>query len=46
MDINLVQHAKDYIDDLAKGVNPLTKQVIADDEVVNNVKISRCLFYI
>lgn len=46
MDINLVQHAKDYIDDLAKGVNPLTKQVIADDEVVNNVKISRCLFYV
>lgn len=46
MDINLVQHAKDYIDDLAKGVNPLSKQAVPDDEIINNVKISRCLFYV
>lgn len=46
MDINLVSHAKDYIDDLAKGVNPFTKEEVNENDIVNNVKISRCLFYV
>lgn len=45
-DIKLVKHAKDYIDDLAKGINPFTKEPVNDNEIINNVKISRCLFYI
>jgi hypothetical protein len=45
-DIKLVNHAKDYIDDLAKGINPLTKEPVNDNEIINNVKISRCLFYV
>lgn len=46
MDINLVSHAKDYIDDLARGINPLTKEDVNEQDVINNVKISRCLFYV
>lgn len=46
MDINLVSHAKDYIDDLAKGVNPFTKEEVNENDIINNVKISRCLFYV
>lgn len=46
MDINLVSHAKDYIDDWAKGVNPFTKEEVNEDDIINNVKISRCLFYV
>ena len=46
MDINLVSHAKDYIDDLAKGINPFTKEEVNEDDIINNVKISRCLFYV
>lgn len=46
MDMNLVSHAKDYIDDLAKGVNPFTKEEVNEDDIINNVKISRCLFYV
>lgn len=46
MDINLVRHAKDYIDCLAKGINPFTKEEINENDIVNNVKISRCLFYV
>lgn len=46
MDVNLVSHAKDYIDDLAKGVNPFTKEEVNEDDIINNVKISRCLFYV
>lgn len=46
MDINLVSHAKDYMDDLAKGINPFTKEEIDENDIVNNVKISRCLFFV
>ncbi|MGN1202626.1 MAG: hypothetical protein ACI4RF_04970, partial [Eubacterium sp.] len=46
MDIKLVQHAKDYIDDLANGINPFTKEEVNENDIVNNVKISRCLFYV
>ncbi len=46
MDINLVSHAKDYIDDLDKGINPFTKEEINENDIINNVKISRCLFYV
>lgn len=46
MDIKLVLHAMDYIDDLARGINPFTKEEIDDNDIINNVKISRCLFYV
>lgn len=46
MDINLVSHAKDYIDDMANGINPFTKEEVNENDIVNNVKISRCLFYV
>ena len=46
MDIKLVSHAKDYIDDLAKGINPFTKEEIDENDIVNQVKISRCLFFV
>ncbi|MCD7872316.1 MAG: hypothetical protein LUG21_03250 [Clostridiales bacterium] len=46
MDINLVLHAKDYIENLAKGINPLTKEEVSENDIINNVKISRCLFYV
>ena len=45
-DLRVVAHAKDYIDDLARGINPLTKGELAETDIVNNVKISRCLFYV
>jgi len=46
MDIELVSHAKDYIDDLANGKNPFTKEDVNENDIINNVKISRCLFYV
>lgn len=46
MDINIVAHAKDYIDDLARGINPLSKEAVDENDIINNVKISRCLFYV
>lgn len=46
LDMKLVAHAKDYIDDLARGIHPLTKEELKEDDVVNQVRISRCLFYV
>lgn len=45
-ELETMQHAKNYIDSLANGVDPLTGEVIKDDSVINNVRISRCLFYV
>ncbi len=42
----LISHANNYIKQMAKGVNPLTGKNIPDSDLINNVKISRCLFYV
>ena len=38
--------AKDWILKLANGTNPLDGSAIPDGDIVNNVHISRCLFYV
>lgn len=42
----LLQRAKEYIDKLANGINPLTGEYVSENDVVNNVRIARCLFYV
>ena len=39
-------YAKSFIDKLANGINPLDNQPIEETDIVNNVRISRCLFYV
>lgn len=38
--------AKVWIEKLANGINPLNDELVKDDDVINNVHISRCLFYV
>ena len=38
--------AQDWIIKLANGINPLNGNAVKEDDVVNNVHISRCLFYV
>ena len=38
--------AHEWISKLANGINPLNGNVVKEDDVVNNVHISRCLFYV
>ena len=45
-ELEIMQRAKDYIDKLANGIDPITDEMIHDDSVINNVRISRCLFYV
>ena len=43
-DIEKVAYAKSFIDKLANGINPLNDTAVSNDDIVNNVRISRCLF--
>ena len=45
-ELEILQHAKDYLDKLAKGIDPLTGREVPEGEIINNVRVSRCLFYV
>ena len=45
-ELETIVRAKTYIDKLANGINPLDNTPVAENEVVNNVRISRCLFFV
>lgn len=45
-ELEIMKHAKGYMDKLANGINPLNDSVLPDTDVVNQVRISRCLFYV
>lgn len=45
-ELETIARAKMYIDKLANGINPLDDTPVADDDVINNVRISRCLFFV
>jgi len=44
--VELLRRAKMYLDRLAVGVDPITAVEIPDDTVLNNVRISRCFYFV
>lgn len=38
--------AESYIRKMANGINPITDEAAADDDMVNNVRVTRCLYYV
>ena len=38
--------AKSYLDKLANGINPITTELASENDTINNIHISRCLFYV
>ena len=38
--------AIDWISKLANGTNPIAGSTLPDNDIVNNVHISRCLFFV
>ena len=44
-ELEIIATAQTYLEKLANGVNPLTGEEVGENDVVNNVRISRCLFY-
>ena len=45
-ELEIMQHAKDYLDKLAKGIDPLTNREVPEQDIIHNVRISRCLSYV
>ncbi len=45
-ELEKMMRAKMYINKLANGIDPLTDGEMPDDKVLNNVRISRCFFYV
>lgn len=45
-ELETLERAKMYVDKLANGVNPLNDEPVDDADIVNNVRISRCLFFV
>ena len=45
-ELEIMQHAKTYIDKMANGIDPITDLEAAETDVINNVRVSRCLFYV
>lgn len=45
-ELETMKHAKEYIDKLANGIDPFTDKPVPDGDIINNVKLSRCFFYI
>ena len=46
IDQNKLKVAIDWINKLANGINPINGSVLSDSDIVNNVHISRCLFFV
>lgn len=45
-ELEKIEYAKSFIDKLANGINPLDDSPIPDNDITNNVRLSRCFFYV
>lgn len=45
-ELDKIARAQMYLEKLANGFNPLTNTEIPQSDIVNNVRISRCMFYV
>ena len=45
-ELEKMQRAKMYIDKLANGINPIDDTAAPENDVINNVRLSRCFFYV
>ena len=45
-ELEKIAYAKSFIDKLANGINPLNDTPIPEGDIANNVRISRCFFFV
>ncbi len=45
-ELETLRRAKQYLDKLSVGVNPLDDTVFAGSDIIHNERIARCLFYV
>ena len=46
MNNKVLKHAQEYIEKMANGIDPTTNELAKKDDLINNVRIARCLFYV
>ena len=45
-ELEIMQRAKTYMDQLAQGIDPISGEELPGDTVLNNVRLARCFFYV
>ena len=45
-ELETMERARMYMEKLANGINPIDGSIIPDEDVINNVRLSRCFFYV
>lgn len=45
-ELEKMQRAKMYLDKLAEGIDPITDTTVPMDSLLNNVRLSRCFYYV
>ena len=45
-ELETLQRAKMYLDKMANGIDPLTDTPVSDGDCINQIRITRCLFYV
>lgn len=45
-ELEKIEYTKGFVDKLAEGINPIDGTLIAEGDLLNNVRISRCMYYV
>ena len=45
-ELEMLERAKVYMEKLANGIDPISDTEVQDDDCINNVRLSRCFFYV
>ena len=45
-ELEMLERAKLYMEKLANGIDPISDTEVRDDDCINNVRLSRCFFYV
>jgi len=45
-ELEKIEYTKSFIEKLANGINPMTGEPVPEGDLINNIRISRCFFYI
>ena len=45
-ELEKIERAKMYMDKLANGMNPIDNTMVPDEDIINNVRLSRCFFFV
>ena len=45
-ELEKIKRAKMYMDKLANGINPIDDTTAPEEDIINNVRLSRCFFFV